>query len=75
MSVARVERFPGGAGCSCRAADRQAVRYFFNGLPNGRRAALQAHLRLCSRCRGKLAIFRQVWIQDRQRRQDLSGSG
>jgi hypothetical protein len=46
---------------SCEAVDRQAVRYFFNGLPRGQREALRRHLLGCPRCLKKLEVFGRAW--------------
>ena len=46
---------------SCEAVDREAVRYFFNGLPKARGRAVAAHFAGCPRCRRKLAVLAVVW--------------
>jgi hypothetical protein len=48
--------------------DRQAIRYFFNGLPKERSDSIRSHLAGCSRCRGKLELFARVWFLDGERR-------
>jgi hypothetical protein len=48
--------------------DRQAIRYFFNGLPRGRSDSIRSHLAGCPRCRTKLEVFARVWFLDRERR-------
>jgi hypothetical protein len=47
--------------------DREAVRYFFNGLPRRRREAVRVHLAGCPRCRRKLEVFAAAWVQARPR--------
>ena len=58
----------GGSGLPCAAVDREAVRYFFNGLPRSRREAIGAHLAGCPRCRRKLQVFEAVWVRKGSRR-------
>jgi anti-sigma factor RsiW len=53
---------------SCEAADREAIRYYFNGLPKGRKEAVRAHLAECARCRRKLEAFEEGWLLDGRRR-------
>jgi hypothetical protein len=53
---------------SCAAADREAIRYYFNGLPKRRKEAVRAHLAECPRCRRKLEAFEAAWLLDGQRR-------
>jgi len=48
--------------------DRQAIRYFFNGLPEGRSESIRSHLASCARCRNKLEVFARVWLLDGERR-------
>jgi hypothetical protein len=43
--------------------DREALRYFFNGLPQSRREAIRGHLAGCPRCRRKLQVFEAVWVR------------
>ena len=64
------ESSPAGARCtlSCEAVDRQAIRYFFNGLPKGRSETIRSHLAGCPRCRSKLEVFARVWFLDGERR-------
>jgi hypothetical protein len=64
------ESSPAGARCtlSCQAVDRQAIRYFFNGLPKERSESIRSHLADCPRCRSKLEIFAKVWFLDGERR-------
>jgi hypothetical protein len=68
------ESSPAGAPCalSCQAVDRQAIRYFFNGLPKERSDSIRSHLAGCSRCRGKLELFARVWFLDGERRKAKS---
>ena len=61
----------GGPGLTCAVVDREALRYFFNGLPRPRREAIGAHLAGCPRCRRKLQVFEAVWVRKgRTRRPD-----
>jgi hypothetical protein len=53
---------------TCEAVDRQAIRYFFNGLPEERSESIRNHLAMCLRCRSKLEVFARVWFRDGQRR-------
>jgi hypothetical protein len=48
--------------------DRQAIRYFFNGLTETRSARIRSHLAGCLRCRSKLEVFARVWFLDGERR-------
>jgi hypothetical protein len=48
--------------------DREALRYFFNGLSRPRREAIRAHLAWCPRCRRKLEVFEAVWVRKGRRR-------
>jgi hypothetical protein len=57
---------------SCDAVDRQAVRFFFNGLPRRRREAVRDHLADCPRCRCKLEVFAAVWLRAGRRGKDGS---
>jgi hypothetical protein len=49
--------------------DREALRYFFNGLPRARRETIRAHLAWCSRCWRKLLVFEAVWVRKGSKRQ------
>jgi hypothetical protein len=58
----------GGPSLPCAVVDREALRYFFNGLPRPRRGAIRAHLAWCLRCRRKLQVFEAVWVRKGSRR-------
>jgi hypothetical protein len=58
----------GGLGLPCAVVDRDALRYFFNGLSRQRRAAIRAHLASCPRCRRKLQVFEAVWVRKGRRK-------
>jgi hypothetical protein len=55
------------APLSCQAVDRQAVRYFFNGLPRKRCRRIDAHLMSCPRCLRKLQVFERAWARGRKK--------
>jgi hypothetical protein len=55
------------APLSCQAVDRQAVRYFFNGLPRKRRQDIHDHLMGCPRCLRKLQVFERAWARGRKK--------
>ena len=58
-----------GARCrlGCRAVDRQAIRYFFNGLTKQRSENIRNHLVACVRCRRKLEAFAKIWFLNGRR--------
>jgi hypothetical protein len=51
--------------------DRQAIRYFFNGLAEGRSESIRSHLAMCPRCRSKLEILARIWFRDGERRKAM----
>jgi hypothetical protein len=61
MAILEPTGLPERPGLSCAMTDRAAVQYFFNGLPDDRRAAVRVHLDRCSRCRRKLTLFAAAW--------------
>jgi len=61
-------RFSGHNRASCQVVDREAVRYFFNGLPKDQTEVIRVHLRECPRCRGRLKVFESAWVDVGKRR-------
>jgi Putative zinc-finger len=67
VSVPESRQFRARQDVSCRDVDREAIRYFFNGLAKERREAIGAHLAQCPRCRRKLEVFARLWDRTRKR--------
>ena len=68
MSTPEAFQSSNGPPLPCGTVDREAVRYFFNEVPDEVHMALQSHLAECQRCRKKLELFETIWALDATKR-------